>query len=438
MSTREDRLPEDLEALLGDSPLAEPEDLTVACYTCPLWHASALFDRQYGPGWTEYVLMRGARPWFAGHHQPRAPLLGALDERDPATWRRYIELATGHGVDVFIWDWYWYDDEPALHEALEDGFLRAPNVSDVQFAVMWTNHPWLSLFPTVHGDGSRSFPHACDAPDRIETVRRSMTYVISRYLHLPNYWQIEGKPVIVVFDASRLERLFGVADVCSLLDEFRDTARALGHEGIHFHVDCVMPVAWASGSSKEAVGDIAAMGFDSYGLYNSTIVAGVRRPLEEELPRYGVLAADVVATIWPELDAISTLPFLPAVSPGWDAAPRHNQLPRTGHGNRSEWPGTLVVVDETPGAFEALVCAARAFLASSTGPKIMTVGCWNEWTEGQYILPDTRLGYGMLKALARGLGRETHELSYASPGGGDPWPGEAGPGPRLLPLEGDW
>jgi len=30
---------------------------------------------------------------------------------------------------------------------------------------------------------------------------------------------------------------------------------------------------------------------------------------------------------------------------------------------------------------------------------VMVIGCWNEWTEGHYLLPDTKHGYGMLRAL---------------------------------------
>ena len=34
----------------------------------------------------------------------------------------------------------------------------------------------------------------------------------------------------------------------------------------------------------------------------------------------------------------------------------------------------------------------------------MEIGCWNEWSEGCYLLPDLTYGYGKLKALAEGLG----------------------------------
>ena len=113
------RLPEDLQELVKDSSLLrKPDNLTVACYTFPNYHASALHDKIYGPGWTEYNLVRSARPWFQGHAQPRGPLLGEMDESKPGTWEKYNELCKQSGIDVLIWDWYWYNNEPCLHEAL--------------------------------------------------------------------------------------------------------------------------------------------------------------------------------------------------------------------------------------------------------------------------------------------------------------------------------
>ena len=68
-------LPRDLETIVGDPALLrKPEGLTVACYTFPNYHASALHNKIYSPGWTEYNLIRSARPWFEGHQQPRTPL----------------------------------------------------------------------------------------------------------------------------------------------------------------------------------------------------------------------------------------------------------------------------------------------------------------------------------------------------------------------------
>lgn len=405
------RLPDDLERLVDSSLLRVPNDLTVACYTFPHFHRSALNDRLYGPGWTEYVLARGARPWFPGHQQPRTPMLGELDERDPATWDIYCDLARRHGVDAFIFDWYWYDGRPSLHEALEEGYLGTRNRQGVQFAVMWTNHPWAYWFqtagviPTDHwlvvwASEVGAWEPTHPAPESAVDVWRSLSYIIARYFHEPGYWQIDRKPVLVLWDLSLLLRTFGLDGTKQLLNDLRAFAEKLGHAGIHFHAAC-QEVGMA-----QAKHQIQAAGIDSYGLYQSVAMAVGGRPQEEDILDYQVLAADVVTKVWPEADALLPLPCFPNVNPGCDDTPRHVQPPRPELPQRRTWPSTVIAVNDTPDAFEALVRAALAYLnARPEIPPVMTIGCWNEWTEGHYLLPDTRYGFGTLRALARALDR---------------------------------
>lgn len=391
----------ELESVVQVSQSARPDGLTVACYTFPHYHPSAVNDRLYGPGWTEYVLMRGARPWYPGHDQPRQPLLGELDERDPATWEKYCELAANHGVDVLIWDSYWYDGEPAFHEALEEGFLRTRNKELVQFAVMWTNHDWTRVYPNVHTDGSDSWAHAFDSPDaRREDIWRSMTYLVARYLHHPRYWRLGGKPVLCIWDATPLHRTLGIEGTKTLLDELRAFALKLGHDGIHFHV-CF---------ERAIFGDLEAMGFDSYGFYQPLVYGAANRPDSEPVPHYDDVVSEVVRDVWPDADARSGLPYFPTVATGWDTSPRFVARPQGDAGGRSEWPGItywgdpMMVAGDTPGAFKTLVEAAVGFLNErQSAPAVLTISSWNEWTEGHYLLPDTRFGYGMLEALREAL-----------------------------------
>jgi hypothetical protein len=404
------RLPDDLERLVDPALLRRPEHLTVACYTFPHFHRSAYNDRLYAPGWSEYMLMRGCTPWFPGHNQPRSPLLGELDERAPATWDSYLDLARRHGVNAFIFDWYWYGGGPALHEALEEGFLGSRNRDGMQFAVMWTNHPWAYWFPTAGVEQSDVWPEVREpsglgafefvdpGPTSLHDTWRGLSYVIARYFHDPGYWRIDGQPVLVIWDVGLMLRTFGTDRTRPLFAELRDHARRLGHAGIHIH---------ASMGDLSRASEFPEIGIDSYGLYNSIVAGGSLRPPEENLPHYGDIAADVVAKLWPELDARAPIPCFPNVSPGWDDTPRHMVFPRPEGATRAEWPGTLIVVDETPAAFEAFVRAALAYLnARPDIPPVMTIGCWNEWTEGHYLLPDTRHGFGMLRALTRALNGE--------------------------------
>lgn len=397
-------LPENLSELAGDPGLlAKPEGLTVACYTFPNYHPSALHNMIYAQGWTEYNLTRSSRPWFEGHQQPRTPLLGELDESLPSTWGTYNKLCRQSGIDVLIWDWYWYDGKPCLHEALEEGFLEAENSNDVKFACMWTNHPWYILYPTKFTDGRNGYPPSYDSPDfSVEECWRSLTYIISRYCHLENYWKIDRKPVICIWDPNRLEQRIGVENTKKLFVDLIGYAKKLGHPGLHFHSS-----GFYSPNSK-------TVGYDTAGSYNPfTWVADNFQPKEVELPDYGIAAADVAFKLWPEHYDRFEIPYLPSLSPGWDSTPRY-VAPTGGRPSsnpqRDKWPGCVILDNESPAAFKALVQASFAYLNQRPDvPPIITIACFNEWSEGHYLLPDNRFGYGMLNALAEALGKpSTH------------------------------
>ena len=38
-----------------------------------------------------------------------------------------IRQAVSHGVNTFIYDWYWYDGRPFPEQCLDQGFLQAEN-----------------------------------------------------------------------------------------------------------------------------------------------------------------------------------------------------------------------------------------------------------------------------------------------------------------------
>jgi hypothetical protein len=80
--------------------------------------------------------------------------------------------------------------------------------------------------------------------------------------------------------------------------------------------------------------------------------------------------------------------------------------------------GLLMVEGGTPAEFEDLVSASLD-LARRNGPgrRVVTIGCFNEWTEGQYLLPDVDYGYGMLRALARARAYGDNRVYYATTAG---------------------
>jgi hypothetical protein len=82
--------------------------VTVACYYFGNYHPNdPRNEKAKGPGWSEWELVKAARPRFPGHHQPNVPLWGYTDESDPKMMEQKIDAAADHGVDAFIFDWYY-------------------------------------------------------------------------------------------------------------------------------------------------------------------------------------------------------------------------------------------------------------------------------------------------------------------------------------------
>ena len=101
----------------------------IAAYYWPAYHDEPRW-RQFMPqGEGEWQIIRESKPKFDGHLQPRVPTWGYGDESDPAVMEQKIQAAADHGVNVFIFDWYWYENQPFLEEALNSGFLGISRVT---------------------------------------------------------------------------------------------------------------------------------------------------------------------------------------------------------------------------------------------------------------------------------------------------------------------
>lgn len=374
------------------APSSPDADVVVACYYFGNYHpGDARNERLKGRGWSEWELVKQARPRFPGHVQPRVPLWGHTDESEPAEMARKIDAAADHGIDAFIFDWYYYDDGPFLERPIDDGFLRAANNDRLKFAFMWANHDWIDIHP-ARRDGPRRLLY----PGRVtpETFARIGDLLVERYFPHPSYWRIEGKPYFSVYDLQKLVESFGsVAATRAALDGLRAKAVAAGHPGVH-----VNAVVWGRPilPGEEAAADPAALvrdlGFDSVTSY----VWIHHVPLPKQETDYDMVR-DEYLWYWSEAERRHAVPYFPNVTMGWDASPRAHQDDRF---DASGYPFMNTISGNTPDRFrQALELTRRRLLAAPAGPRVVTINCWNEWTEGSYLEPDTRHGMAYLEAV---------------------------------------
>lgn len=344
----------------------------VAAFVWPSYTGREPRSLQFWPeGVGEWQTVIAAKPKYPGHLWPRRPLWGCCDEADPRVMEMQIAAAAEHGVNVFIYDWYWYDRRPFLEQCLDDGFLGARNNSLMKFYLMWANHDANLLWDTRlsnHRHCGEPVWLGSQSREEFEVVARR---VIEKYFSHSSYYKIDGAPVFMVYDLENLVKgLGGEERTAEALAWFRAECARAGFSGLHLQ----LAAHWAGKCG-------AASGlFDSLSHYQIVHFTNVDREYSEIIPD--------MEREWERMSASSAVPYFPHVSVGWDNNPRHKLF----------MPG--VTKNNTPEAFAAALRRAKAFVDARPGQApLITLNSWNEWTEGSYLEPDDIYGYGYLEAV---------------------------------------
>jgi hypothetical protein len=383
-----------LATLLPSLALAQSAEqrADVACYYFPNYHPSdPRNEKLKGPGWSEWELVKAATPRFDGHVQPKVPAWGYTDESDPKQMAQKIDAAADHGIDAFIFDWYYYDDGLFIERALEQGFLKAPNVARLKFALMWANHDWVDLHPAKRG-----VPQQLLFPGQItpHTWDRMTDYIITTYFKHPSYWLIDGKPYFSVYDLTKLMASFdSVAATRAALDRFRDKVRAAGFPGLHLNAvvwgHAVLPVEKVPADPAKLVKDL---GFDSVTSYVWIHHAALPR-LQTDYNE----VRDAYLRYCDTAEKTFAVPYYPNVTMGWDSSPRTTQSDTFGNFG---YPYMNTISNNTPHNFQAALQLIKdRLMQRPPRDRILTINCWNEWTEGSYLEPDTTHGMAYLQAI---------------------------------------
>ena len=356
-------------------------DYYVAAYIWPSCHNDSLGREMLWPeGTGEWEVIKKGNPRYEGHYQPRQPLWGYELDNDPKVVEKWIDLATNHGVNVFVYDWYWYDEGPFLESALNDGFLKAGNNEKMQFYIMWANHDVKYNYWNVHRYKDNT-EILWDAKVDWKNYQIIVDRVINQYFKRPNYFKINGEPVFSIFSVDKLLESFGgsIEEARTALNYFRDEVKKAGFPGLHIQWNQGGGSLKSESAAEQFAKSVKAMGFNSVSMYN---MGG----LAEDYIVYG----NNSIKIREQMDAILDVPVFPCVSIGWDDTPR---FPAKGIHD-------VVHYHNTPQSFATLLAKAKEYADSHPEqPKLITINAWNEWVEGSYLLPDMLNGFGYLDAV---------------------------------------
>lgn len=337
------------------------------------------------PAKTEYLLGAHYFPgWKEGTHYgwnkitpypERKPLLGWYDEGNPEVADWEIKWALEHGISYFIYCWYRDGhDGPVkqrLGHAIHDGLLKARFLDKFKFCIMWEN-----------GNAG------CTASEK-DLLGNLFPFWVDNYFSNPSYLKIDGKPVLCVYDPTRLMEFLGANvevkrdAVRRALDKLRAEAVRRGFPGLWLFCEYRHEDEWNLKRFRDC-------GFDHVFAYcwhtksqDPSSAEAIGRQLE-------------AMNKWRELDI---LPFVPTMSVGWDPFPWQSDNPK------APWlhPDKMTRWYLEPAQYEDLCRRVKAMMdklpEGSLGRKMGMLDNWNEWGEGHFIAPHAGHGFGYLDAV---------------------------------------
>jgi hypothetical protein len=304
----------------------------------------------YFPGW------RTASQWHPVQRFPeRQPVLGWYQEGLPEVADWHIKWAVEHGITFFAYDWYWVKGSRQLEHALHDGYFKARYRHLLKFCLLWANH---------------NPPQTHSLEDSLAVTRHWITH----YFQRPEYYRLEGKPVVIIFSPHSFRSDLGVEGTRRALAAMREECRRAGLPGL-FLVACVS-------GPQEAVEE----GYDAVTCYNWAAL-GLRG--EEKRGPFSTLIEGYHRQ-WEALITQGRLPLMLPLSGGWDSRPWHGET-------------AMVRFGRTPELFKQHLHQARAWLERPEArPRLLPailIEAWNEWGEGSYIEPHQEHGFAYLDAI---------------------------------------
>lgn len=364
----------------------EKKQYDVAAFLYPAYASDDPRLRPFWPmgigEWETVMTMQQRNP---GHYWNRKPLWGYINEADPAVMSMEIEQATRHGVNVFIFDWYWFDGRPFMETTLNNGFLKADNVDKMKFYLMWANHDVLNLWDTRLAQFNEDNVIWTGKVDRDE-FEKICKRNIEKYFKHPQYYKIDGKPVFMIYDIPQLiAGLGGIEQTADALKWFKEEVKRAGFPGLELQLTMwsinVNYSGFDGSKTQNPENDfVKKLGFTSATHYQFAHFANV----DEEYMKI----MEQVQREWARIDSVFDLVYYPHISVGWDNSPRTVR--------------SAVVKNNTPENFEKALRMARDYVDRHPDQApLVTINSWNEWTETSYLMPCNVFGYGYLEAVKK-------------------------------------
>lgn len=361
----------------------------------PQFHRILENDEWWGEGFTEWVNVRGAKPLFDGHNQPRVPLKeNYYDLSDVETLRWQCRLAREYGIYGFCMYHYWVNGKLLLNKPMEM-LLANPDI-DINYCISWANHDWTDGWTASNRAPKILLAHDFDnEQDWID----HFNYLLP-FFKDPRYITENNKPYMIIYIPNIIGKLN------KMLTLWESMAREAGFDGLTFIYQSAMSnfdTTWDRSKFTYGVetnpGYVNTFFCDKGGLRHRLMkyshrlkkMLGIKRSLmpPKEVKQVGRIDYD---TVWQNILKLrpTRSNMIPSAFTDWDNTPRHKER---------GWVYEGASPEKFEGYLSQLIYNAKRYYPTD----MIFVFAWNEWAEGGYLEPDEKHGYGYLEAIKNNL-----------------------------------
>jgi len=374
-------------------------------YYFPGFHADPVLYPGLAAGWSEWELVRAARPFFPGHAQPRRPAWGYEDESEPAVMVRKLAVAGAHGVDALVVITYEYGDASpgaSVLRAALDAAAAGPDDGVARPAMMWANHRRYWAYPEPQNAPGRVYLRVVH--DRARLAAMVDRWCATVWTHPGHHQMPDGRVFFSLYSPQALIDGAGSPEALPWFCGYvRKAARRAGLPGVHLHACSTTYLRDLSALAPfDSCSDYLALGYTEnppgkephleLSSHRGELVVPTSQPRR-------LAAAGAAMRRMAELAAPIGVPYLPSATVGRDCSPRVRARGERRFGHYSARPIVTEAVPEVAPA--ALRVATDLLRAWRPAQPLVFVNAWNEWTEGAYLEPDEEHGLAALRAVAR-------------------------------------
>lgn len=359
----------------------------------PQFHSIPENDTFWGKGFTDWVTVKGAKPLYENHSQPKVPLnenYYDLSLKENVAWQ--CKLAQEYGIYGFGIYHYWFNNEKNLLTKPAE-IIRDNEDINMHYFFAWDNISWKRSWSNVAGndwapiqDGKQSHTGPVILIPYILGTERDWenhyNYLRSHFLSL-RYIKKDNKPVFIIYHYSP-----EILEMCKCWDKL---AQNDGFDGVYFifrysEVGRIIKRSFIPDDLSQFFYEPQWNGWFKTDFFQRLIKKATKWFRADSNNTPHIYDYD---RIWRKI--ISNAKRNHDRNIFYGAFVSYDDSPRRGKKG-------IIVKGATPRKFSKYM-GELLKVSESHNKEFVFLTAWNEWGEGAYLEPDTENGLSYLEAL---------------------------------------